>query len=310
MNTNPKFTGKIRDNPLVALERGNRDVMLNIWREYLTELLELDPKSGRRQILINRIEQASDFDRLYGDWNDLATPVRGERWLALIRTAKAELQEVKDICLRCGECCVKSSPTLTTADMHLFQNDILHWSEVYTLRRGEKGVSPRTGEVVSIEAERLKLKEHSGTKHCLYYATNPNRCLIYEQRPEQCREQLCNRSEAERPDTASEFLTREDIFGPHPELWALISAHEQRCAIVQLENLLQNLSEDNAVASEALFDMLHFDHYLRQMLVQEWEIPPGALDFLLGRPLTQLIRQFGLKATMTPDGVFHLEMLG
>ena len=71
MTNIPKFKGKIRDNPLVALERGNREVMLNIWREYLHELLELDPKSGRRQLLINRIEQAGDFDRLYGDWNDL-----------------------------------------------------------------------------------------------------------------------------------------------------------------------------------------------------------------------------------------------
>ena len=137
MTDKMKFKGKIRDNPLIALERGNRNVMLHIWREYLVELLELDPKSGRRQLLINRIEHASDFDRLYVDWNDLADPERAERWLALIRTAKAELQEVQDTCLRCGECCLKSSPTLMAGDMSLFQNDILNWTEIYTLRRGE-----------------------------------------------------------------------------------------------------------------------------------------------------------------------------
>ena len=205
MTVENKFKGKIRDNPLVALERGNRDVMLSIWREYLIELLELDPQSGRRQLLINRIEHASDFDRLYADWNDLPAPERGQRWLALIRAAKAELREVQDVCLRCGECCVKSSPTLMAGDLHLFQNDVLSWTEIYTLRRGEKALSPRTGEVVSVEAERLKLKEHSGTKHCLYYAADPNRCLIYEQRPEQCREQLCNRSEAEWPAACHRF---------------------------------------------------------------------------------------------------------
>jgi Fe-S-cluster containining protein len=306
----PKFKGKIRDNPLVALERGNREVMLNLWREYLSELLELDPKSGRRQLLINRIEQASDFDRLYKDWNDLATPERADRWLALIRAAKAEVKEVQDLCLRCGECCIKSSPTLVQADLHLFQDDILHWTDVYTLRRGEKGILPQTGEVVPITEERLKLKEHSGTKHCLYYASNPNRCLMYEHRPEQCRQQLCNLSEAEWPLALSGFLTREHFFGQHPELWALISAHEERCAIARLEAALQDLSQDNPAASDALFDMLHFDHYLRQMLVQEWEVPPGALDFLLGRPLTQLLRQFGLKATMSTAGVFQLELLG
>ena len=310
MTNIPKFKGKIRDNPLIALERGNREVMLNIWREYLHELLELDPKSGRRQLLINRIEHAGDFDRLYGDWNDLPVEERGNRWLAMIRAAKAEWQEVKDTCLRCGECCEKSSPTLMLDDLHLFQDDILHWTEVYTIRRGEKGVSPRTGAVIPLTEERLKLKEHSGTKHCLYYARNPNRCLIYDQRPHQCREQLCNLSEAERPPAESGFLTRETIFGQHPELWALISAHEQRCAVDRLEAALQDLAENKPAGSETLFDMLHFDHYLRQMLLQDWEIPPGALDFLLGRPLTQVVRQFGLKATMTPEGVFQLEMLG
>ena len=310
MTVENKFKGKIRDNPLIALERGNRDVMLSIWREYLIELLELDPQSGRRQLLINRIEHAGDFDGLYEDWNELPPTERGQRWLALIRAAKAELQEVQDVCLRCGECCVKSSPTLMAGDMHLFQNDVLSWTEIYTLRRGEMGLSPGTGDVVPVEAERLKLKEHSGTRHCLYYATDPNRCLIYEQRPEQCREQLCNRSETERPAAATGFLTREDIFGQHPELWDLIAAHERRCGIDRLKDLLQDLAEDKPEASEALFDMLHFDHYLRQMLLQDWEIPPGALDFLLGRPLAQVIRQFGLKATMTPDGVFQLEKLG
>jgi Fe-S-cluster containining protein len=283
--------------------------MLNLWREYLSELLELDPKSGRRQLLINRIEQASDFDRLYKDWNELPTPARADRWLALIRAAKAEVKEVQHACLRCGECCIKSSPTLMQADMQLFQDDILHWTEVYTLRRGEKGVVPQSGEVASLTEERLKLKEHSGTKHCLYYAGNPNRCLIYDHRPEQCRAQLCNLSVDERPPATSGFLTREHIFGQHPELWALIAAHEERCAVNRMEAALQDLSEANPAPSEALFDMLHFDHYLRQMLVQEWEIPPGALDFLLGRPLSQVIRQFGLKAAMSPEGVFQLEQL-
>jgi len=307
MTTISKFKGKIRDNPLVALERGNRDVMLNIWREYLNELLELDAKSGRRQLLINRIEQAGDFDALYRDWNDLDTPERAERWLALIRTAKAQWQEVEDLCLRCGECCERGSPTLMIADLHLFENDTLHMTEVYTLRRGEKGASPRTGEVVTMTEERLKLKEHSGTKHCLYYATDPNRCLIYDQRPEQCRQQLCNRSSDERPPADSGYLTREVIFGQHEELWELIAAHEQRCSIDRLEAALRDLAEDKAADSKALFDMLHFDHYLRQMLLQEWELPPGALDFLLGRPMSQVIRQFGLRAQMTPEGVFRLE---
>ena len=307
MEPKSKFIGKIRDNPLVALERGNRDVMLTIWREYLTEVLELDPKSGRRRLLVQRLEHAGDFDKLYGDWNDLSTQERADRWLSLIRTTKAILEEVKDVCLRCGDCCFQSSPTLVDADMRLFQEDILGWTEVYTLRRGERGVDPRTGEIKPIAEERLKIREHAATKNCLFYATNPNRCLIYEHRPQQCREQLCNRREEELPPPATAFLTREAFFGQHPELWALIAAHEERCAIARLEQALEELADHQDEASAALFDMLHFDHYLRQLLLTDWEIPAGALDFLLGRPLTQLLPQFGLQAEMTAAGVFRLE---
>jgi len=307
MEPKSKFIGKIRDNPLVALERGNRDVMLTIWREYLTEVLELDPKSGRRRLLVQRLEHAGDFDKLYGDWNDLSTQERADRWLSLIRTTKAILEEVKDVCLRCGDCCFQSSPTLVDADMRLFQEDILGWTEVYTLRRGERGVDPRTGEIKPIAEERLKIREHAATKNCLFYATNPNRCLIYEHRPQQCREQLCNRREEELPPPATAFLTREAFFGQHPELWALIAAHEERCAIARLEQALGELADHQDEASAALFDLLHFDHYLRQLLLTDWEIPAGALDFLLGRPLTQLLPQFGLQAEMTAAGVFRLE---
>lgn len=302
-----KFIGKIRDNPLIALERGNREVMLTIWREYLDEVLELDRKSGRRQLLVRRLEHEGDFDKLYGDWNDLAPPERAQRWLALIRTTKGILAEVQDVCLRCGDCCVQSSPTLVEADLRLFQEDILGWTEVYTLRRGERGVDPRSGEVIALPQERLKIKEHSATKNCLFYATNPNRCLIYEQRPHQCREQLCNRRPEDMPPAEQAFLNRAAFFAPHPEIWELITAHEERCDLRKLEEALKNFPEDQEQATHTLFDMLHFDHYLRQLLLTEWEIPAGAMDFVLGRPLTQLLRHLGLKATMTAAGVFSLE---
>ncbi len=306
MEQKAKFIGKIRDNPLVALERGNREVMLTIWREYLDEVLELDRTSGRRRLLVRRVEHEGDFDRLYGDWNDLSPPERGERWLALIRTTKAILQEVEDVCLRCGDCCLKSSPTLAAADMRLFQQDILSWTEVYTLRQGERGVDPRTGEVKPIAGERLKIKEHSATKNCLFYATNPNRCLIYEHRPEQCRAQFCHRREEELPPPTTDFLTRAAFFSHHPELWQLITTHEEKCAIARLEQTLEHLADNQEEASDALFEMLHFDHYLRQHLLTDWEIPAGALDFLLGRPLSQILRHYGLIAEMTGEGVFRL----
>ena len=66
------------------------------------------------------------------------------------------------------------------------------------------------------------------------------------------------------------------------------------------------MAADNQEGAETLFEALHFDHYLRQMLINEWGLSPAATEFLLGRPLTELLRAHGLKAAMTPEGVFRL----
>jgi hypothetical protein len=66
------------------------------------------------------------------------------------------------------------------------------------------------------------------------------------------------------------------------------------------------LAAGDEEGAQTLFEALHFDHYLRQMLLNEWELAPGAVEFLLGRPLTVLLAQHGLKAAMTPEGVFRL----
>ncbi|WP_449244475.1 YkgJ family cysteine cluster protein [Desulfobacca acetoxidans] len=309
MTTKPKFTGKIRANPLIALERGGREVMLSLWKEYLSELLDLNPKSGRRRLLTERIEQAGDFDRLYQDWNDLTTPERADRWLLLVQAAKAVVQQTQETCLRCGECCTQGAPVLMMADLSLFQDDLLHWTEVYTLRRGEKSISPKTGEEVVLAEERLKVKESSKGGHCLFFAPNPNRCLIYDQRPQECRKLPCYRAELEKAPDVSGFLNRQALFGEVTELWEFIATHEERCAINRLATALQDLLEQKAAATEVVFDILHFDHYLRQMLLQEWQVPAASLDLLLGRPVNQIIQQFDLQAEMTPEGVFQLERL-
>jgi hypothetical protein len=51
---------------------------------------------------------------------------------------------------------------------------------------------------------------------------------------------------------------------------------------------------------------LHFDHYLRQMLMDDWELTPGAVELLLGRSLAEFLGTLGLNATLTPEGVYSL----
>ncbi|MBW1916877.1 MAG: YkgJ family cysteine cluster protein [Deltaproteobacteria bacterium] len=308
MEKTRKFTGKIRDNPITALERGSCEVMASLWKEYFTELLGMEPKSGRFRELEARIKQEANFQRLYREWNDLRVPERSFRWYQLLEITKKHKRNTEGLCVRCGECCQRHTPTLMSSDLYLFQNNVLTWTDVYTLRKGERVSSPRSGEVFALPEERLKIRHLPGTRQCQFYREEPNRCLIYDQRPQQCRDQACWLKEEEQPARSETPLSRQQLFGDLPELWELIEAHEQRCAYDLFETAVRELPQGGEEVHKTLFDLLHFDHYLRQMLIDDWEVPAAATELLLGRSLSQLLGQLGIKASMTPNGIFQLEL--
>ena len=91
-----------------------------------------------------------------------------------------------------------------------------------------------------------------------------------------------------------------------PELWELIREHQRRCDCAEVARRLAEVGAGNEAAGDALFEALHFDHYLRQMLIDDWGLTAGATEFVLGRPLSQFLESFGLNVTLTPEGVFSL----
>ena len=42
--------------------------------------------------------------------------------------------------------------------------------------------------------------------------------------------------------------------------------------------------------------------------MDDWELTPEAVEFLLGRPLSGFLETLGLSASLTPEGVFQLEL--
>ncbi|MEJ2672473.1 MAG: hypothetical protein P8168_09800, partial [Deltaproteobacteria bacterium] len=86
-----------------------------------------------------------------------------------------------------------------------------------------------------------------------------------------------------------------------------IQEHQSRCDCAAIASLLADLGKGEEAASDALFEALHFDHYLRQMLIGDWGLTPEATELLLGRPLSQFLETYGLQAVLTPEGVFRLE---
>jgi Fe-S-cluster containining protein len=302
--TKRKFRGKIHQDPETALARGPREVMASLWEEYLAAILETAQESRRFEVLRREAEQAAGFAAIYSAWNGLPLEERGQAWRRLLAAAREKREATSGACLRCGECCEMGSPTLLAPDLPLFQQEVLTWNEVYTLRAGEN-VTDRQGEKTTLNGERLKIREVPGSRQCWFYLAATGSCRIYESRPEQCRRQNCWGEPAPEPESG-EFLNRSHLLAQVPEVWDLVRAHEDRCSLTRVRGALPAL-EGAGGASEALFEALHFDHHLRGMLREEWGVSTEALEFLLGRPLTVFLKALGVNATLTPEGVYRLE---
>ncbi len=299
-----RFRGKIHGDPWQALAKGPREAMASLWQDFLTEVLRVSPESGRFKILRREIETAAGFKEAYENWNGLAPESRAAVWHRLMTATRGKLPELGENCVRCGECCEKGSPVLLTADLPLFQQEVLTWNDVYTLRAGEP-VTSREGEVIALQEERLKVREVPGSRQCWFYLAANHTCRIYDQRPEQCRRQNCWGDPA-RPPAVAQLLNRGHLFVEVPEVWELIREHQERCNCAAVAQALADLGAGREEAGDVLFEALHFDHYLRQMLLTDWELTPEATDLLLGRPLPEFVQAHGLTATLTPEGVFRL----
>ena len=303
--TPKQFFGKVHQDPGEALAKGTREVMASIWEEYLAAILQVSADSGRYRILRRQLEDAAGFKEVSENWNTLPLPARGAAWRRLMTAAQEKCEATKDLCSRCGECCQSASPTLLRQDLRLFQEEILTWNDVYTLRR-EELVSSRAGRVEPLKGERLKLREIPGSRQCWFFQAADNSCRIYEQRPEQCRRQNCW-SEPPPPPEEDRLLTRQHLFAGVPEIWELIRQHQERCDYSEVARALAEVGAGREEAGEALFEALHFDHYLRRLLIDDWELTPAATELLLGRPVTEFLKGQGVDAILTPEGVFRLE---
>jgi Fe-S-cluster containining protein len=299
-----KFLGKIHTEPWEALAKGPREALATIWNDYLAEVLQVSPKSARYQILRRQIETAAGFKEVYDNWNTMPPESRAVAWRRLMTASRNQLLELGDNCVRCGECCAMGSPTLLSGDLGLFQREVLGWNDVYTLRAGEKATN-REGEVTALPEERLKVREVPGSRQCWFYLAANQTCRIYADRPEQCRRQNCW-GEPPPPAAPEELLQRRHLLMAVPEVWDLVQEHQDRCDCAQVARRLAEVGAGDEAAGDALFEALHFDHYLRRLLLDEWELTPEAAEFLLGRPLSEFLETLGVNVNLTPEGVFSL----
>lgn len=209
-------------------------------------------------------------------------------------------------CMRCGECCLRSSPTLQAEDLHLIEAGRILKQNLMTLRRGELVTDIVQGFVGRAPEEMIKVKEKKGDgAGCLFYEGEAKACAVYNARPLQCRALKCWDSREILGVLGRPKLRRRDVI-QNSVLLGLIEAHEKRCAYDAVEDQVRRIPSEGDKAVQGLLDMLKFDYHLRPFVSQKLQVPLDEMDFFLGRPLLKTITIYGLKVIKAQDGSFFL----
>lgn len=214
--------------------------------------------------------------------------------------------KVHDQCIRCGECCLKSSPTLLKADLHLVKKKRIKLNEIYTLRRGELVTDNINEEPVFAETELIKVAEKNGIKGgCIFYSDPDKSCSIYTHRPSQCAALKCWDTKEFMNVYKKPKLERADII-EDGVLLGLIEEHEKRCSYSLIEGYVKKIQDLGETVLEKILNIIKFDHQIRPFVSQKRGLNLNRMNLYFGRPLTETITMFGLQILREPDGSFLL----
>ena len=216
------------------------------------------------------------------------------------------MEKSRDHCIRCGECCLKGSPTLQAADLNLVKNALIGKEALFTIRNGEL-VKDNINEglvITKIELVKVREREREGMG-CIFYDDPGKACTIYEHRPMQCAALKCWDTTEFLEVFQGPKLRREQVT-ENQVLLGLMEEHDRRCSYALLEKLVGEIGSKGEEAVEEILDLLRFDYLLRPFVADKLGLNPEEMDFFFGRPLTETITMFGLQVVQEPDGSFIL----
>jgi Fe-S-cluster containining protein len=203
-------------------------------------------------------------------------------------------------CIRCGTCCEKGGPAFHLEDRPLIEKGVIHSRNLYTIRQGELARDNIIGHLIPVSTDIIKLKGKRNTWACVFYNKGEKPCEIYEHRPLECRVLKCWNTEEFEDIYSKDYLTRKALLSSKSELWNIIKDHQARCSFDKIINFT-NIMEDNKKETviKEIVDIIKYDISLRQVLVEKGNMDVEILDFLLGRPLVEIIKNYGFKVEAT-----------
>lgn len=211
-------------------------------------------------------------------------------------------------CRRCGTCCRKGGPALHRQDRDLVECGAIPAAGLYTLRKGELAWDPIRTRLLPLQDEIIKVKSTADTDACRFLVSEENRCEIYAERPQECRILTCWDIRAIEAFYQRDRLTRRELLGNIGHLWDLIQTHEAHCSIARLARWARQWhGGERRKSIDRLADIIRFDMRLRKTIVNGGG-DPDLLDFLFGRPLTELFEnQFGIRVCSSADKRFLMD---
>ena len=194
-------------------------------------------------------------------------------------------------CSKCGTCCRSGGPSLHVEDRYLVERGFIHTRHLYTIRRGEMARDPIRSGLVRVDGDIIKIKGRNGHWACLFWDPGSNRCRIYTHRPLECRELECwDTSRIEQMYDRGR-LSRCDLLSGIKGLWELVVDHDRRCSFDRVQGLLRDTTGPDAEkARRHLAEICAYDAEIRRLMVSRGRLEAAMLDFLLGRPVEQVLR--------------------
>ncbi|MDD4732301.1 MAG: YkgJ family cysteine cluster protein [Desulfovibrio sp.] len=197
-------------------------------------------------------------------------------------------------CRRCGICCSKGGPALHDEDAPLV-GGVLPMERLMTLRVGEMVLDQPLGKVVPLVEEIIKIRSVPGATACALFDEKSKACEIYEHRPAECRELLCENDERLKAMYDKDRLCRRDLLPDDHPLMEIVEDHDRRCSPRKLTSLARRVTEGDQAALDEIGRILAYDAELRRMVPEKTGLSPDAMEFLLGRPLDLVLAGIGLE---------------
>jgi Fe-S-cluster containining protein len=269
-------------------------------------LVKLQVKDHYDQI-ITLVKREPSYRLLNNTWDEMKPSLRSQKWYELTDRFIQIAYSTRPYCLRCGECCRMGSPSLHLEDAKLLARGLISTRQIFTLRRGEPVRLNLEGKLDILPSELIKFKQDQERGYCRFYSEKEKSCSIYENRPRQCRFQQCWNPEPLKKLWQEQKLTRRDLLKSDQDLMDLLELHDERCDPKRLNNLFIQLHKTRDIKIlDQVLEILRQDVAIRNLATTKLNLDEEELDFLLGRPLAEIVRSYGLRVEMDQDGVYHL----